>query len=99
LYEEEAPNDETMQLLQQLLSLLGGLRQLRHLQACLSQYGAAADPVMQWTALVASTQLTLLWFSCVDVRPGECVTSKRCVTSAVAWSWYYHLIRRQLVLL
>jgi hypothetical protein len=66
--------DQTLQLLQQLLSVLAGLQQLRHLHAWLPRYNPQAEPAMQWTALVASTQLTLLNFAGVDLRPGDYVT-------------------------
>jgi hypothetical protein len=68
--------DQAMQLLQQLLSALAGLQQLRHLHASLAVYllNRASEPAMQWTALVASTQLTYLHLTGVDWRPGDCAT-------------------------
>jgi hypothetical protein len=75
----EWTHNQTMQLLQQLLTALAGLQQLQHLHAWLPQYNPEAEAAMQWTALVASTQLTLLNFAGVELRPGNHVTN------AVGW--------------
>jgi hypothetical protein len=63
------------QTMQQLLGVLAGLQQLRHLHIkCIS----LRDPeATQWTALVASTQLTYLCCKGVDWQPGDCVSKKQ----------------------
>jgi hypothetical protein len=71
--ERARTDDQTMQ---QLLGVLAGLQQLRHLHfKCISLRDAEAEPAMRWAALVASTQLTYLCFKGVDWPPGDCVSN------------------------
>jgi hypothetical protein len=58
---------------QQLLPALARLQQLRHLHAWLWD-NDVPETAAQWTALVASTQLTYLSFTGVGWQPGECAT-------------------------